>query len=134
MSRRIRRQQPATRRAATRTSGLSGLGGSRNRTGGRPDSDACIDDSLLGLLDSGDIIRYHMDMSDVLIRDLPDDVLAGIDARAAELGLSRVEYIRRRLAQDARAPRVPVTRDDLHRFGQAVAGLADDDLMRQAWQ
>ena len=83
----------------------------------------------------------------MLIRDLPDDVLAGIDARAAELGLSRVEYIRRRLAQDSRAPRVPVTRDDLHRFGQAIAGLADDDhfgskifihadddLMRQAWQ
>ena len=73
-------------------------------------------------------------MSDVLIRDIPDDVLAGIDARAAELGLSRVEYIRRRLAQDARALRVPVTRDDLQRFGQAVVGLADDDLMRQAWQ
>lgn len=73
-------------------------------------------------------------MSDVLIRDVPDDVLAGLDARAAELGLSRVEYIRRRLAQDARASRVPVTRDDLHRMGRAVAGLADDDLMRQAWQ
>lgn len=73
-------------------------------------------------------------MSDVLIRDVPDDVLAGLDIRATELGLSRVEYIRRRLAQDARASRVPVTPDDLHRMGQAVAGLADDDLMRQAWQ
>jgi hypothetical protein len=72
-------------------------------------------------------------MSDVLIRDLPDDVLAGIDARAAELGLSRVEYIRRRLAQDARASRIPVTRDDLRRLGQAAAGLGDEDLMRQAW-
>jgi len=84
--------------------------------------------------DSDDIIRYHQPVRDVLIRDLPDDVLAGIDARAAELGLSRVEYIRRLLAQDARASRVPVTRDDLSRFGQAAAGLADDDLMRQAWQ
>ncbi len=73
-------------------------------------------------------------MSDVLIRDVPDDVLAGLDARAAELGLSRVEYIRRRLAQDARAPRVSVTREDLHRMGRNVAGLADDDLMRQAWR
>ena len=43
-----------------------------------------------------DISRYHSTVSDVLIRDLPDDVLAGIDARAAELGLSRVEDIRRR--------------------------------------
>ncbi|MDX1887514.1 FitA-like ribbon-helix-helix domain-containing protein [Mycolicibacterium sp. 120270] len=73
-------------------------------------------------------------MSDLLIRDVPDEVLAGLDARAAELGLSRVEYIRRRLAQDARATRVPVTREDLHRFGQAVAGLANEELMHEAWK
>ena len=42
-------------------------------------------------------------MPDVLIRDIPDDVLAALDARAARLGLSCVEYIRRRLAQDATA-------------------------------
>ncbi|MGB0972434.1 MAG: antitoxin [Mycobacterium sp.] len=73
-------------------------------------------------------------MGDVLIRDLADDVLAGIDARAGDLGLSRVEYARRRLAQDAPAARISVNRDDLHRLGQAVAGLADEDLLRQAWQ
>lgn len=73
-------------------------------------------------------------VSDVLIRDVPDDVLAGLDARAAELGLSRVEYIRRRLAQDARAPRVSVTHEDLRRMGRNLAGLAEDDLMNQAWQ
>ncbi|GAB7142089.1 MULTISPECIES: FitA-like ribbon-helix-helix domain-containing protein [Mycobacterium] len=72
-------------------------------------------------------------MSDVLIRDIPDDVLAGLDARAAEVGLSRVEYIRRRLAQDARTIRVRVTADDLQRLGQAVMGLADAELMREAW-
>jgi len=72
-------------------------------------------------------------VSDVLIRDVPDDVLAGLDARAAELGLSRVEYIRRRLAQDARTQRVRVTTDDLRRLGQAAAGLADEELMREAW-
>jgi plasmid stability protein len=79
---------------------------------------------------SGDIIVV---MSDVLIRDIPDDVLAGLDARAAELGLSRVEYIRRRLAQDARTMRVRVTTDDLRRLGQVAAGLADEELMREAW-
>lgn len=72
-------------------------------------------------------------MSDVLIRDLPDDVLAGIDARAAEVGLSRVEYIRRRLAQDARVTRSAVTRADLQRLEQAVSSLADAELMRGAW-
>ena len=73
-------------------------------------------------------------MSDVLIRDIPDDVLAGLDARAAELGLSRVEYIRRRLAQDARVAQVRVTTEDLIRLGHAVADLADEELMGEAWQ
>lgn len=68
-----------------------------------------------------------------MIRDLPDDVLAGLDARAADLGLSRVEYIRRRLAQDALTTRVRVTAEDFERLGQAVAGLADEQLMREAW-
>jgi hypothetical protein len=40
-------------------------------------------------------------VSDLLIRDVPDDVVAVIDARASRLGLSRTEYLRRRLAQDA---------------------------------
>lgn len=78
--------------------------------------------------------RYHRAVGDVLIRDVPDDVLAGLDARAAEMGLSRVEYIRRRLAQDARTSRMRVTPDDLQRMGWAIEGLADDDLMREAWQ
>ena len=38
-------------------------------------------------------------MTDMLIRDVPDDVLAAVDARAVRLGLSRSEYVRRRLAQ-----------------------------------
>jgi hypothetical protein len=100
----------------------------------RRDRSACDRWTTLILRDQPDIMRYHECMSDVLIRDLPDDVLAGIDARAAELGLSRVEYIRRRLAQDARAPRVPVTREDLDRFGAVVVGLTDEDLMREAWR
>jgi len=33
-----------------------------------------------------------------------DDVLAAVDARAGWLGLSRSEYVRNRLAQDATAP------------------------------
>ena len=36
-------------------------------------------------------------MTDVLIRDIPDDVIAALDAHAARLGLSRSEYVRRRL-------------------------------------
>lgn len=30
--------------------------------------------------------------------------------------------------------RVAVTRDDLHRLARAVSGLADEELMRGAWE
>ncbi|WP_343575037.1 ribbon-helix-helix protein, CopG family [Mycobacterium sp.] len=72
-------------------------------------------------------------MSDVLIRDVPDDVLASLDAIAARMGLSRTEYIRRRLTQDARTSRVTVTGADLRRFANEAASLGDPDRMRAAW-
>ncbi|HET9897532.1 MAG TPA: ribbon-helix-helix protein, CopG family [Streptosporangiaceae bacterium] len=73
-------------------------------------------------------------MTDVLIRDVPDEVLAAVDARAGRLGLSRSEYVRRRLAQDAAAPEGAVTIADLARFGEVFADLADSDVMEQAWR
>lgn len=73
-------------------------------------------------------------MTDMLIRDVPDDVVAAVDARAGRLGLSRSEYVRRRLAQDAAATRAVVTTQDLARFGEAFADLADPDVMSQAWR
>ena len=60
-------------------------------------------------------------MSDVLIRDIPEEVLAGVDAHASRLGLSRSEYIRRRLAQDAAAVGAPVSVDDLKGFAASFA-------------
>jgi hypothetical protein len=71
-------------------------------------------------------------MTDILIRDVPDDVVAAIDANAGRLGLSRSEYLRRALAQAAHRP-ASVTVEHLKRFGSTFADLADDDLMRQAW-
>jgi plasmid stability protein len=72
-------------------------------------------------------------MSDVLIRDVPDDVLAAIDAHAARLGLSRSEYLRRRLAQDVASSRLRVAVADLDAFSRAFADLAEPEVMRQAW-
>jgi plasmid stability protein len=72
-------------------------------------------------------------VSDVLIRDIPDEVLVAIDARAAKLGISRVEYVRRRLAQDAATSSVPVTIADLQRFGDDFADLSDPEVMAGAW-
>lgn len=73
-------------------------------------------------------------MADVLIRDVPEAVLAGMDSHAARLGLSRAEYIRRRLAADATSSTSPVSADDLRAFADRVTDLADPDVIGQAWQ
>jgi hypothetical protein len=72
-------------------------------------------------------------MPDVLIRDVPEDVLAVVDSHAAMLGLSRNEYLRRQLAQDAHRSTVPVTMEDLRWFTETFGDLADPEVMRQAW-
>jgi hypothetical protein len=69
----------------------------------------------------------------VLIRDVPADDLARIDAHAARLGLSRTEYLRRRLRQDAARPVGPVTVADLQRFSLRFVDLGDPEVMREAW-
>lgn len=74
-----------------------------------------------------------MDMPDVLIRDVPAEDIARIDAHAARLGLSRTEYLRRRLRQEAARPAVSVTAEDLQRFAARFEDLADVELMRRAW-
>ncbi len=73
-------------------------------------------------------------MSDVLIRDIPEHVLAGVDAHAARLGLSRTEYIRRRLAQDAATATVAVTTADLRSFADSFTDLGDASIMNDAWE
>ncbi|MCW2529592.1 MAG: vapB2 [Pseudonocardiales bacterium] len=72
-------------------------------------------------------------MSEILIRDVSDEVLAGLDANATRLGLSRVEYIRRRLAQDATSA-MTVTMTDLRSFADAFADLADPAVIDDAWK
>ncbi|TML30418.1 MAG: ribbon-helix-helix protein, CopG family [Actinobacteria bacterium] len=74
-------------------------------------------------------------MTDLLIRDVPDDIVAAIDADAGRLGLSRSEYLRRTLAHVAvSGGGGTVTVDDLAHFERVFADLADEDVMRQAWQ
>jgi hypothetical protein len=73
-------------------------------------------------------------MSDMLIRDVPEDVLAAIDTNAARLGLSRSEYVRRELARVAQRSASSVTTDDLKRFVNTFSDLANADVMDQAWK
>ncbi|HEX3955322.1 MAG TPA: ribbon-helix-helix protein, CopG family [Trebonia sp.] len=73
-------------------------------------------------------------MTDMLIRDVPDEVIAAVDAHASRLGLSRSEYVRRRLAQEAAATESPVTVTDLAGFASTFGDLSDPDVMSQAWR
>jgi hypothetical protein len=50
------------------------------------------------------------------------------------LGLSRNEYLRRRLEQDARRGVGSVSQADFERFTELFSGLADEELMRRAWE
>ncbi|MCB0918463.1 MAG: antitoxin [Actinobacteria bacterium] len=72
-------------------------------------------------------------MSDVLVRDIPDTALAAIDAKARRLGLSRQEFLRRRIVAAGGAD-ARVTTEDLDRVGSVFADLADEELMNRAWR
>ncbi len=73
-------------------------------------------------------------MSDVLIRDVPDEDLERIDADAARLGLSRSAYLRREMHRIARHRTVPqATLEDLRRSRAAMADLGDEQVIDQAW-
>lgn len=72
-------------------------------------------------------------MTDVLIRNVSEDDLARIDERAARLGLSRGEYLRRRIAQDAARDEVSLSVADLERAAILSRDLLDDAVMRDAW-
>lgn len=72
-------------------------------------------------------------MGDALIRDLSDDVLAVIDRRADRLGVSRNEYLRRYLNQQAGHIDTPVTATDLQRLSCTVGDLANPEVIDLAW-
>jgi Ribbon-helix-helix protein, copG family len=80
---------------------------------------------------SSDIRRHAV--ADLLVRDVPDDVLAAIDEKARRLGLSRAEYLRRALTRE-RTMGDAVTGTDLRRFAAAFADLGDPEIMRRAWE
>ncbi|MQY19395.1 type II toxin-antitoxin system VapB family antitoxin [Nocardia macrotermitis] len=71
--------------------------------------------------------------TDLLVRDVPDNVVAAIDAKAKRLGVSRTEYVRRTLARELPDER-RVTMADLRWFSETFADLADEEVMRRAWE
>lgn len=72
-------------------------------------------------------------MTDILIRDVPDEVLAAIDAKAKRVGLSRTEYLRRALERERTQANGPVDTDQLARMAAMIQDLDDPDVMTDAW-
>jgi hypothetical protein len=72
-------------------------------------------------------------MTDILIRDVPDEVLAAIDAKAKRVGLSRTEYLRRALERERVTQAGAVTVEQLRRVASMVQDLHDPDVMSGAW-
>jgi len=74
-------------------------------------------------------------MTNVLIRGLSDAAVERIDVEASALGLSRNEFLRRRLegATDAR-PDVALTAADWGRSAVVFGDLGDSEVMDAAWR
>jgi Ribbon-helix-helix protein, copG family len=72
-------------------------------------------------------------MTDILIREVPDDVVAAIDTKAQRAGLSRTEYLRRALARERSDEQSDVTVQDLAQFAKIFADLDDPEAMGLAW-
>jgi hypothetical protein len=68
---------------------------------------------------------------DIRIRDVPDEVVASLDAKAKSNGLTRAEYLRRLLA-DQQEP--TLTREQLDRFATRTADLSNPEVMAAAWR
>ncbi len=73
-------------------------------------------------------------MADLLIRDLTPEILNALDVRASSLGLSRVEYVRRTLAQSISAATESVTEQHLFELQELLPDLANKKIMEQAWR
>jgi hypothetical protein len=74
-------------------------------------------------------------MPNILIRDLSQEAVDRIDAAAANLGLSRNEYLRRKF-EEGTGPtgERTVTAEDWQRSAEAFADLADPTVMDAAWR
>ncbi len=72
-------------------------------------------------------------MTDILIRDVPDEVISAIDAKAKRVGLSRSEYLRRTLDRERVLDAGPVTVEQLRRTAALVSDLDNPVVMDGAW-
>ena len=73
-------------------------------------------------------------MADLLIRDVPNELVLALDAKADALGLSRVEFLRRTISREVAISTDSVTEQHLFDLVQLLPDLADEETMRGAWR
>lgn len=74
-------------------------------------------------------------MANLLIRGVSEEAVKRIDAESAALGLSRNEFLRRRLeGESAARPQTSVTDEDWRRSADLFTDLADPEVMDGAWR
>lgn len=73
-------------------------------------------------------------MADLLIRDVSPDLVNALDRKAAALGLSRVEFLRRTLTREAQITSGSVTEAHLASLLEILPDLSDAGIMRGAWE
>jgi hypothetical protein len=73
-------------------------------------------------------------MADIVIPDVPEDVIAALDMKAQRLGLSRADYLLRVLTRERALQPVEVSGADLASFAETFADLDDPEVMNRAWR
>lgn len=84
---------------------------------------------------SSDIHRKELEVpvADVLIRNVPPDDLRRLDEQARRLGLSRADFLRRQLHQQAATTVLRVSLEDLQEVADILSDLSDPKVMDEAW-
>jgi len=73
-------------------------------------------------------------VTDIWITNIPDDVIAGLDRRAGQLGLTRAEFIRRQLSTASAGGCDVVTIESLKHVAEICEDLADGEVIAGAWR
>jgi plasmid stability protein len=73
-------------------------------------------------------------MADLLIRDVPAELVTALDAKAVSLGLSRVEFLRRTISREVAVSTESVTEEHLAALVQLLPDLGDEEIMGGAWK
>lgn len=73
-------------------------------------------------------------MADLLIRDLTPELLTALEEKAALLGLSRSEFLRRTLNREVKVSNESVTERHLTELSELLPDLANEKVMKSAWE